>query len=429
MEFQSSNVFNRCYFGGEIILNKKYLLYGYGITNQSLERFFIKNNVSYQILKDANDLTDLKDVDIIIKSPGIPFNKPLLTKAKEENKKIISDLELFNILYPLAKIIAVTGTNGKTTTILMIKALLEKKYNVYLGGNIGIPLFDLENTKNFENEIILIECSSYMLANTYNFHPHISIITNIYPNHLDHHPSFAHYVESKTKIIKNMNSNDYLIYSSELEDFEQIQTFKGIKIDINKISVIDDDLIKAKFPELHNQINFKMALATSSLFKINNKQVLEVLQEFKIPNYRLEKIYHHENLSIYNDSKSTNFLSLIKAVEFLKVEKDKFYWIGGGLDRHEDWYQLRREFKHFSCAYLYGENRYKIAEVLDSINVNYIIRNTLIDVINTMPTSFKEKTCILFSPASPSTDQFKDYLERGEIFEKTILNHLKIGKI
>ncbi len=429
MEFQSSNVINRCHFGGEIILNKKYLLYGYGITNQSLERFFIKNKVSYQILKNANDLTDLKNIDIIIKSPGIPFNTPLLSKAKEKNKKVISDIELFSILYPSAIIIAVTGTNGKTTTILMLKALLEKKYNVYLGGNIGIPLFDLESIKNFMNEIVLIECSSYMLASTYKFHPQISIITNIYPNHLDHHPSFLHYVESKFKIIKNMNSNDYLIYSSELDDYDEIKNFKGRKIAINQTNIIDDELIKIKFPELHNQINFKMALATSSLFKINNEQVLEVLQSFKIPDYRLEKIYHNDNLIIYNDSKSTNFLSLIKAVEFLKNEEFQLYWIAGGLDRREDWYQLNKELKCFSGAYLYGENRYKIAEVLDSISVNYIVKDTLIDVIGIMPTNFKEKTCILFSPASPSTDQFKNYLERGEVFEKTILNHLRIGKI
>lgn len=425
MEFQFGNVFNWRHCGGEIILTKKYLLYGYGLTNQSVERFFIKNKVSYQILKDSNKLTDLNDIDIIIKSPGIPFNKPLLIKAKEEHKIIISDLELFGILYPLAKIIAVTGTNGKTTTILMTKSLLEKKYNVYLGGNIGIPLFDLESDNNFEDEIVLIECSSYMLANTYRFHPHISIITNIYPNHLDHHPSFLHYIKSKMRIIQNMNQNDYLIYSSELEDFEEIETFKGIKIDINKTPMIEDNLIKIKFPELHNQINFKMALATSSLFEINNKQVLEVLQEFKIPNYRLEKIYNHGNLTIYNDSKSTNFLSLIKAIEFLKTDKYKLYWIGGGMDRHEDWYQLSEELKHFSWAYLYGENRYKIAEVLDNININYKVGNTLMDIIKIIPTDFNEKTCILFSPASPSTDQFKDYLERGEVFKKIILNHFK----
>lgn len=395
-----------------------------------MARYFDKKQISYKLLKNIEELTELNDIDIIIKSPGIPIDTPLLLKAKEENKLVISDLELFYILFPNAIILSITGTNGKTTTSLMIEALLKTKYKVHLGGNIGIPLFDLDSTNNFKNEIVIIECSSYMLAYTYSFHPHVAVISNIYPNHLDHHKTFKNYIESKFKMIKNMTKNDFLIYSTELNIYDELSNFKGHKICIDTISNnFIETKLKEKFKDFHNQCNFKMAVACSKLFEIDDESVMNVINNFELPKYRLEKIFTTEKLTIYNDSKSTNFLSLIKALDFLKISEYKIYWIGGGLDRLEDWEQIKEELKVIDKAYLYGSNRFKIANVLEQLNIEYQVRKTLTEIINILPKELKYKTCILFSPASPSTDQFHNYIERGEVFDKYILNHFEIGKI
>lgn len=388
-------------------------------------------------MKNYQDDISLEEFDIIVKSPGIPFNDNLLIKAEEENKLIVSDIELFSYFYPNAYIVAVTGTNGKTTTTLMIQKILNSKKKILVAGNIGIPIFDLKRTNNFINEIIVLECSSYMLANTFYFHPRVAVITNIFPNHLDNHGSFEHYLESKLKILQNMKEDDVLIYHESLEKYEEIKNFLGRKIKImDKDQLIylkkhdlyyRDKIIKKNFsklfPGLHNVLNLKMAIACGSIFNISFAKIKEAIDTLTIPNFRLSKIYHQDNLIIFNDSKSTNPLALISAIETLKSSGYSIHWIGGGKKRDDDWYQLEEIFKFITNAYLYGENKLDISEALNKFQINNIVKNNLEEIIKTLPKKFVQPTCILFSPASPSLDQYSNYLQRGEHFNKLILQY------
>ena len=319
----------------------------------------------------------------------------------------------------------------------MIQKILNSKKKILVAGNIGIPIFDLQRNNNFKNEIIVLECSSYMLANTFYFHPRVAVITNIFPNHLDNHGSFKHYLESKLKILQNMKEDDVLIYHESLEKYEEIKNFLG-----RKIKIVDNDhlvylkkhdlyyrdkIIKKNFsklfPGLHNVLNLKMAIACGSIFDISLTKIKEEINDLIIPNYRLSKIYDHDNLIIFNDSKSTNPLALMSAIETLKLSGYSIHWIGGGKKREDDWYQLKDVFNFITNAYLYGENKLDISDALNKFQINNIVKNNLEEIIKVLPKKFNQPTCILFSPASPSLDQYSNYLQRGEHFNKLILQY------
>ncbi len=432
-----SNGFSRSNNGGAIILNKKYLLYGYGITNQSVERFFKKHQVKYIIGIDDEQF-DLTEIDVIIKSPGIPFNTKILEEAKKLNILVISDLELFSLLYPHAELIIVTGTNGKTSIVLMIASLLEN-LNIKIAGNMGIPIFDLESEHNFINEIIIIEASSYMLANTYTLHPHMVVLSNLFPNHLDHHLSVDHYFQSKIKALQNMNSQDLLITTEDLKNSQLISYFNINKIFINScneelLSLENNNLyyhknflisnFKEKFPGIHNFLNWKMAIVVAERYNVSIDDIKYALENFHLPEYRLEKVLENEQVIIYNDSKSTNILALLKAFESLKDFKKNIYWIGGGLNRQENWAAIEPYVNNLSWVGLYGENRQQISQYIP----NAVLKKTLEEVIQILPSEFSHQTIILFSPGSPSTDQFENFEKRGELFNKLIIDKYISGK-
>lgn len=409
-------------------------MYGYGISNQSVERFFIKKKIKYQVLKSNKESLDNTDFDIIIKSPGIPFNDEFLNL--HQDKPIISDLELFIRFYPHTFIIGITGTVGKTTTVLLLEHLLKNHYKTQIGGNIGIPLFDLDDTNNFNNEILIIECSSYMLASTINFHPNIMIITNIFPNHLDHHLTKEHYYLSKLKSIVNMDQNDYLLIPKELNNLVENKEVKKFFLESLNNFKLDDDklyyfnkLISSNYSKVfsgkHNLYNLWYALKTCELLEI--KILDNCLDSFIVPEYRLSKIYSDDYLTIINDSKSTNFYSLISAIESIKDLPSIIHWIGGGASRNEDWHELKEFFKNIDIAFLYGENKEDIKKVLEEEKIPFILGDTLKEVINRLVFK-KEKTIILFSPGSPSTDQYTNFIERGIDFNELIFKKINYNK-
>ncbi len=413
-----------------------------GLSNKSVEQFFIQNNVFYKIINIDEEI-DFNQFDILIKSPGIPFNDSLLKIIENYNIIIMSDIELFYELYPKAKFISITGTNGKTTTTLMVHNLLSHSYKCYIAGNIGIPIFDLRSTNNFENEIVIIECSSYMLACTYKFHPNIALITNILPNHLDHHLTYEHYENSKLKIIQNMNKEDLLIYSKDLENNIKLKDFNGYKIIIscnnpaiylhNNHLYYQDKLIKEDFSNqfvgIHNYLNFQMAFYVAIYLGVSIDIIIKQFNEFQLPNYRLEKIYNTNKLIIYNDSKSTNQHALINAIETLKKDDNIIHLILGGQHRNDDWTDLKDVFKKTDVIYLFGENRFEISKTLDLINTRYYLEETLEEVIKYLPKTFNSLNIILFSPGSPSLDQYPNYIERGIAFNNLIFKYYEIGKI
>lgn len=446
------------------IVNKSVLLLGYGISNQAIYKFIYKhckNITIYNKIKINCDnfivKTDIKDLinqkyDYIFRSPSILPNNDIIKFLINNTKHksiILTEIELFMNLCDY-DIIGVTGSDGKTTTSTLIYEIL--KYNNYycwLGGNIGVPLIN-EIKKFKKNSIIVLELSSFQLMNI-SISPHISVITNITENHLDVHSSMAEYINAKFCIFKNQNFlKDKIIINTKLlnliSKFININNENLFKFDcknkINKNYLSVDkynniifydknfnqiklfNIKNIKIRGIHNIENILAAsLATYKYCKFNN--IDKVLMNFNGVKHRIEYVKTINNISFYNDSVATTPNRTIAA---LKSFKEKLILIIGGYDKNLSYKCLIPYFlKKVKILILMGNTGIKIqtelskikhsikiynaTQLKESIKIAYDIAN--IEKINT----------VLFSPASASYDQFKNFEERGNIF-KSIINSL-----
>ena len=240
-----------------------------------------------------------------------------------------------------------------------------------------------------------------------------------------------------------MNKEDLLIYSKDLENNIKLKNFIGSKIVISSNNPViylhnnhlyyQDKLIKEDFSNqfvgIHNYLNFQMAFYVAIYLGVSIDIIIKQFNEFQLPNYRLEKIYNTNQLIIYNDSKSTNQHALINAIETLKKDDNIIHLILGGQHRNDDWKDLKDVFKKADIIYLFGENRFEISKTLDLINTRYYLEETLEEVIKYLPKTFNSLNIILFSPGSPSLDQYPNYIERGIAFNNLIFKYYEIGKI
>lgn len=420
--------------------NLNYLLYGLGISNISIKKYFDLSNIKYDIFIDQkNKLEDinLSNYDYIIKSPGIKNNTQLLNEASNLGIKVISDLELYYLLFNKNKnIIAVTGSNGKTTTTSLIGNIL-KDYEVC--GNIGVPLFDKINTNN-----LVIECSSYMLEKTEEFKPNIFVLLNILPHHLDHHETFENYIIAKTKVIENMSEDDIVIYNLDDEVISNIMKNKKVKKytfsktnNAANIYLKEDNIIfnnniylninNLKIKDKQFIDDFLAAIIAGKIKLIEDELIINHLKSFQTLTHRFEYIVNKESLIIINDSKSTNPYSLKEGL--INLTK-KFYnyfkiLILGGKIIKEDYSVLNDYLKGIDLIYLTGENRFILGNLFQCFNIK--ICSSLDEIVDLLPVKTSENTVILFSPASPSLDNYKSFEERGNYFKKLILNKYDIG--
>ena len=278
-----------------------YLLLGYGKSNKSIEQYFINNNIYYIIYDDIINNKKINNINIntitcVIKSNGIKNEHPLLLKAKENNIKIISDLQLFYEITNNKNYVLVTGSNGKTTTVSLLEKCLLNTISI---GNNGLPFFDYVNDSR--NKIL--EVSSFMLEYIDNINFKYNIITNIYPTHLEHHKTYINYIKAKTNFLKNLNKDNYIIYNKDDVLLNRIIS----NYDLNKITIslydknatiylkdnyiyyLDDKVININNIKLlgeHNIINIMLLLGVI----LNNKQYLKHNYKDEIYNYTGEKI-------------------------------------------------------------------------------------------------------------------------------------------
>lgn len=412
-----------------VFLNNKFILYGRGISNKSVEIFFKKNHVKYLYVEDDFDIYEKY---IIIKSPGIPNDTPFLKRCDEHNLLIINDIELFYILRKNVKYIGITGTCGKTTTATLLYNIMKEKYKVKLCGNIGIPIFEFIEE---ELEYLIIELSSFQLEYIKSFKPNFFIVLNIFKHHLNHHYTFNNYLASKLKPLKNMRKEDLLIINESCISFLRARNY-NFKVytfsnDLKADIVLNDDEILFKDIKINinnyeyfkydfNVLNFLSLIVIIDYLKI--KDFLEVIKNFKNLPHRMEEIYNENKLVIINDSKSTSFNSLLEGINYCKKQFNKYNLtiiLGGKIDLDEIKANIEiiKSLVKFNI-YCYGENRYLISQEISCITyetLDEIIDNILIN----------KPLVILFSPAAQSLDQFKSYIERGETFKKLIINKLK----
>lgn len=425
----------------------KYLLLGLGVGNKSIKNFFDKHNIDYLIYddniinKDYN--LDFKNINYIVKSNGVSNDHYIINTIKELNKDVIvlSDLELFYRFFKCLsnkKIICVTGTNGKSTTVTLLKHILN---DVNLGGNIGIPLFDFLEDEMLDKDII-IEASSFMGENVIDFMPDISCLLNINPHHLDRHKMLENYIKCKEKII--WKTRDKMCYNyDDLLVRELITKLNCNKISYSKTSLKTDvyiigsniyyrenfvlslkDLNDSLYEYFNKYLdNLLASIALAICYDVSLKEIRNKVSTFVPVKHRYEFlgsfVYTGKKIKVINDSKSTNASSLNMALSKLNVNT---LVVCGG--KEENGFELKIEPNSLKCikyVLINGENRFTLKKQFEKYNVNVILYENLNILLDNISLYLDDIDEIIFSPGSQSYDQFKSFEERGEFFKSKLV--------
>ncbi len=416
--------------------NKKILIYGFGKSGNSCFNFLKKNNfcllfddnrknIPVKLKKKIINLRKLSNTsfDLIVISPGIDIKKCKISSYLRKNSsKIITELDIFEISYPKVKKITITGTNGKSTTSKLLYDILKtKKIDVRLTGNIGYPILMEKNIKN--STVFVIEASSYQLDYSKFYKSKYSVILNLNPDHLERHGTFKNYAEAKFKIIKSQNKNDYAFIDSQSLILHDLVTKNKIKSKVLKINYLMyrkyfHHIDNIYFNNYSNKKNLSFVIAIANILNVNFKMLINAINKFKGLNYRQQIIYKSKKLLIINDSKSTSFSSTIPLLESYK----NIYWILGGIKKKGDTLKLDKKYFPNIKAYIYGKDRNFLINYLQnkiSCKISLNLKGILKKLIKDIQRDNNEKL-ILFSPAAASFDQFKNFEERGKLFDKSI---------
>lgn len=363
-------------------------------------------------------------MDEIVISPGISTTHPALKRAVESGVKIISEIEYAYRYCKDIPVIAITGTNGKTTTTTMItEALRAAGKKVFCGGNIGVPYCELALTPK-EVDYAIIEVSSFQLETIQDFHPKIGLILNIFPNHSERYDDVHDYAKAKFNMLKNMGKDDQLILGLENPYLDEIKDHVSLKHFFKKGTLPVAFLGKFSFKEAkvrgeHNEANFYAAYEVLRLLNIPNlDQVFQdFINTFAGVAHRLEFVMKSGELKVYNDAKSTNALATTTAIKAFKESTEPFYLILGG--------KLRNEADKLLPDLLPFKNQitkiYTIGDVTERLYEE--LKNDFgVEKAQDLKTVFKSvkglSGNLVFSPAFPSFDQFKNYVDRGEKFKE-----------
>ncbi|MBQ9730986.1 MAG: UDP-N-acetylmuramoyl-L-alanine--D-glutamate ligase [Bacilli bacterium] len=400
------------------------LLLGYGISNKSVEKYLLKNNISYKIFdgfKDEINEVILDNINLIIRSPGISAAHPLLMIAKDKNIEVISEIEFTYRILKKGKLICLTGSNGKTSTLSYAYQILKKYYNdVLFVGNNGVP-FSSCIDKIKEDTIILLELSNFQLENTYSLKPFISIITNISENHLDKVANYDEYIKSKLNILNNsenilLNKDDKILKKIKGNNVSYVSSKKNkgyyfknndIYFDDSFIGTINNNYLVGT----HNKTNLLFVIYICELLNLSIEEVVKEINHIVGVKYRLEYIKTIDGVLIYNDGKSTTPFSCEAAIK--SFNKRNIHMILGGRNKGLD-FNILSKYKNVQF-YAYGEAKYEIQKSL-----NAQIFNDFKEAYNKI--NAKKGEIIIFSPGCTSFDQFKDYIERSKAFEDLILS-------
>ena len=382
--------------------DKKILILGFSREGQDtfkfLKQLFPKKEICIADQKlDKNYLKKLGGYDVIVKTPGIPFK----ILPKSSLNKITTQTEIFFDNCP-GKIIGVTGTKGKSTTSSFIYQTLKKAgLKAHLVGNIGQPVLAFLNEAEPQS-IFVYELSAHQLYGLKKS-PHIAVLLNIYPEHLDYYRSFLEYAKAKANIAKYQTKNDYLIYNSQDKEVNKIaRQSKARKIPI-----------RGKYYEL----DMAAAKAVAKLFKIPE------LKKFEFLPHRLEFVGKFKDISFYNDSLSTIPQTTIEALNFLGDKVQTL--ILGGFDRGLDFEKLAQRLKKskVKTVILFPTTGQRIWQNMIEVGPqsikHWFVKNMETAVKLAYQHTDKGKICLM-SPASPSFGVFKDYAERGEMFKKFV---------
>ncbi|UCC94576.1 MAG: UDP-N-acetylmuramoyl-L-alanine--D-glutamate ligase [Candidatus Omnitrophota bacterium] len=346
----------------------------------------------------------IKGAELVVVSPGVDLHQSsIFDICRALNIPCVGEIE-FCFWLTKAQLVAITGTNGKTTTtFLTYRALKEKRKRVFLGGNIGIPFSSLIlNTK--KGDLIVLEISSFQLETIIEFKPHVASILNVEPDHLDRYRSLKDYFDAKMNIFRNQTKDDWAVLNGNIALFNNAAK----KINSNVI------YFSSEFP---NE-NFSCAYRIANIFGISKTDCLHVFSQFKGLPHRLQLVRKLGNISFINDSKATNPSSTIWALQNIK---GNIILVAGGKDKGVDYSVIAPYLKKVKKLNLLGEASYQIKEALTS-HVDTEVFSSLNEAI---VASFKEANpgdTVLFSPMCSSFDMFSNYRERGNKFIEIVNN-------
>lgn len=373
--------------------------------------------------------------ELIVKNPGIPYHNPMIEGAMERGIPIITEVELAYQISE-APFIAITGTNGKTTTTTLVYEILKAgDKDPLIAGNIGTVASEVAQGAEVHNQIV-IELSSFQLMGTPSFRPRIAILTNLYDAHLDYHGTRLEYVKAKANITKNQTSDDFFIVNSEQKDVmnvarsskAQIVPFSAVRelstgacIKDGWVTFNGEQIMKQediRLPGAHNLENILSAVAAAKLSGVKNEAIYQVLNTFTGVKHRLQFIDEVEGRMFYNDSKATNILATKNA---LAAFDKPIILLAGGLDRGNEFDELIPSFNNVKAIITFGQTAEKMESAAKKAGIKTIRR--VDNVGKAVPLAYQlsaPNDVVLLSPACASWDQYKTFEVRGDIFIEAV---------
>ncbi|MBV1923536.1 MAG: UDP-N-acetylmuramoyl-L-alanine--D-glutamate ligase [Flavobacteriaceae bacterium] len=429
---------------GTAILGKKegfdVFVSDFGKIKDKYKQVLLHHEINWE--EEGHSEEKIINASVVMKSPGIPDTAPLVVKLRALEIPVISEIE-FASKYTKANIIGITGSNGKTTVATVTHQILEQGgLNVALGGNIGKSFAEIVATEEVEHYVL--ELSSFQLDGIVDFAPHIAILTNLSPDHLDRYDNdYSKYIDSKFRIIMNQTEDDYFIYDADDEKIQEWisshsiksqqlpfslkkQLDKGAYINNNELIItIDNNPFTMPISTLglkgqHNVKNAMAASTVSKLLSIRKATIRECLEGFQGVEHRLERVLKINNVNYINDSKGTNVNATFYALDSMDSPT---VWIVGGVDKGNDYSELlplvNEKVKAIICL---GVDNQKIIQAFGNVVDIMVETHSMQDAVKVAYRLSEKGDSVLLSPACASFDLFENYEERGRVFKEAVRN-------
>ena len=446
------------------IAGKNVLVFGSGISGIGAAGLLEERGASVT-LYDGNDKLDVEEIrgkmkdgaktdivlgefpeellgklDLVIISPGVPTDLPIVNRMRESDIPVVGEIEL---AYELGKgeVLAITGTNGKTTTTALLGEIMKAVYDsAFVVGNIGIPYTNVVDETR-DDSVIVAEMSSFQLESIVDFRPRVSAVLNITPDHLNRHHTMEAYIQAKKNVAINQTAEDTCVLNYEdevLREFgETLQTkvlYFSSKRKLDKGIYLDDGNIIYRNPDeclvcnvkelkllgVHNYENVMAAVAMAAAYGVPMDSIRKTIKEFAGVEHRIEFVAEKNGVAYYNDSKGTNPDAAIRGIQAMNRPT---YLIGGGYDKQSEYKEWIESFDgKVKKLLLIGQTREKIAKEAEGFT-DIMLLDTFEDAVLTAAKLAEPGEAVLLSPACASWGMFKNYEERGDKF-KEIVNSL-----